>query len=71
MESLNLNVDEYTNPEIEEILSLQYPYQNQDVITAKEKLHGVLTNDNMVDINTKMKIENFLETVSTRLIKNI
>ena len=71
MESLNLNVDEYTNPEIEEILSLQYPYQNQDVITAKGKLHGVLTNDNMVDINTKIKIENFLETVSKRLINDI
>ncbi len=71
MESLNLNVDEYTNQEIEEILSLQYPYQNQDVITAKGKLHGVLTNDNMVDISTKIKIENFLETVSNRLIKDI
>ena len=60
MESLNLNVDEYTNQEIEEILSLQYPYQNQDVITAKGKLHGVLTNDNMVDISTKIKIENMI-----------
>jgi hypothetical protein len=52
MESLNLNVDEYTNQEIEEILSLQYPYQNQDVITAKGKLHGVLTTDFFKHKNT-------------------
>ena len=38
MESINLDVNEYTDKEIEDILTLEYPYQYEDIQKSKGNL---------------------------------
>lgn len=71
MESLNLNVNEYTDKELEEILAIEYPYQNEDIINSKSNLLNKLTRDSEVDYETKGNIESFLNDVTNRLVKSI
>jgi len=67
MESLNLNIDEYTNKELEDILSLDYPYNQQDIMDKQKNLYEKLIADNSVEVETKGGIKNFLNQVSHRL----
>ena len=67
MESLNLNIDEYTNKELEDILSLDYPYNQQDIVDKQKNLYEKLIADNSVEVETKGGIKNFLNKVSHRL----
>lgn len=71
MESINLDVNEYTDKEIEDILTLEYPYQYEDIQKSKGNLLNKLTQDNEVDSTTKRSIENFLDAASNRLISII
>jgi len=71
MESLNLNVNEYTDKELEEILAIEYPYQREDIINSKSNLLNKLTRDSEVDYETKGNIESFLNDVTNRLVKTI
>ena len=71
MESINLDVNEYTDKEIEDILTLEYPYQYEDIQKSKGNLLNKLTQDNEVDSTTKRRIENFLDAASNRLISII
>jgi len=66
-----LNVDDYNNGELEEILSLSFPYQPEDIITKKNELYSKLVEDNSVDMTTKEKITGFLDMISYRLSKVI
>jgi hypothetical protein len=66
-----LNVDDYKDDELEEILSLSFPYQQDDIATKKNELYVKLVQDNTVDNNTKTKITEFLDMVSFRLSKVI
>jgi hypothetical protein len=66
-----LNVDDYNNGELEEILSLSFPYQPEDIITKKNELYNKLVEDNSVDMTTKEKITGFLDMISYRLSKVI
>ena len=67
MESLNLNIDEYTNKELEDILSLDYPYNQQDIVDKQKNLYEKLIADNSIEVETKGGIKNFLNKVSHRL----
>ena len=71
MESINFDVNEYTDKEIEDILTLEYPYQYEDIQKSKGNLLNKLTQDNEVDSTTKRRIENFLDAASNRLISII
>ena len=67
MDSFLLNVNDYNDKELEEILSLSYPYQQEDIIMKKNELYVKLVDDNSVNGEMKAKITNFLDTVSLRL----
>ena len=67
MESLNLNIDEYTNKELEDILSLDYPYNQEDIKGKQSDLYNKLIADNSVEVETKGGIKNFLNKVAYRL----
>lgn len=71
MESLNLNVDEYSNFEIEEILSLTYPYSENDIKLKQQSLYDKLLGDNSVNLQAKNEITKFLNDISHRLEKII
>ena len=71
METINLDLNDYTDKEIEDILTLEYPYQFEDIENSKVNLLNKLTQDTGVDSTTKRKIENFLDAASNRLIKII
>jgi hypothetical protein len=68
METINLDINEYTDKEIEDILTLEYPYQYDDIQNSKTSLLQKLTQDTGVDSTTKRRIENFLDAASNRLI---
>ena len=67
MELLNININDYSDTELEEILSLEYPYVQEDIITNREKLYKKLVDDDSVEIVTKNKIHTFLNKISHRL----
>jgi hypothetical protein len=62
-----LNIDDYNDGELEEILSLSFPYQQEDIICKKNELYEKLVHDNSVDMPTKDKITGFLDMVAYRL----
>ena len=67
MDLFMLNIDDYNDGELEEILSLSFPYQQEDIMLKKNELYTRLVEDNSVDMNTKDKITGFLDMVSYRL----
>jgi len=71
MDLFMLNIDDYNDGELEDILSLSFPYQQEDIVTKKNELYLKLVDDNTVDGNTKTKITDFLDMVSFRLSKVI
>lgn len=71
MDLFMLNVDDYKDDELEEILSLSFPYQQDDISVRKKELYVKLVHDNTVDNNTKTKITEFLDMASFRLSKVI
>jgi hypothetical protein len=71
MDSFLLNVNDYSDSELEDILMLTYPYQQDDIIIKKNDLYVKLVADNSVNGEMKSKITNFLDIASNRLSKII
>ena len=71
MDSFLLNVNDYSDSELEDILALTYPYQHDDIILKKNDLYVKLVADNSVNGEMKSKITNFLDIASDRLSKII
>ena len=71
MDSFLLNVNDYSDSELEDILALTYPYQHDDIIIKKNDLYVKLVADNSVNGEMKSKITNFLDIASDRLSKII
>lgn len=71
MDSFLLNINDYSDKELEDILSLSYPYQQEDILSNKNKLYVKMVNDDSVTSETKTKITSFLDTASFRLSKII
>lgn len=67
MESLTTNINEYSDKELEDMFTLIYPYQHEDIIAKKEELYVKIQKDNSIDRNTKDRISKFLDMVSVRL----
>ena len=68
---MNLDIGDYSKNELEEVLSLNYPYSHSDVVEKKKKLHDKLLNDSNLGIDFKSKIGGFLDNLSDRLIGDI
>ena len=66
----NLNIFNYSKPELEDLLSLTSPYQNTDVQTSCIKLSERLLKDASKSQDEKVKINGFLEQVKMRLISD-
>jgi len=71
MESFNLNVNDYADNELEDILSLQYPYNNKDIKEKQRELYKKLVDDNSIGIQMKDGIQLFLNNMTNRLEKII
>lgn len=69
MDPLNFNINEYNDKELEEILSLTYPYQEQDIVNKKNILCSKLVKDNNLSFDSKEKMTIFLNNVGEKLIK--
>ena len=71
MDSFLLNINDYSDKELEDILSLSYPYQQEDILSNKNELYVKMVNDDSVTSETKTRINSFLDTASFRLSKII
>ena len=71
MDSFLLNINDYSDKELEDILSLSYPYQQEDILSNKNELYVKMVNDDSVTSDMKTRISSFLDTASFRLSKII
>ena len=71
MASFELNSKLYTKPEIEDILSLTYPYTVENVYDQKKILFVDLSNDHQLRLEKKTDLATFVEEISTRLVEGI
>ena len=71
MDTFVLNINDYSDKELEDILSLSYPYQPEDIITQKKELYVKMIDDESVNNEMKVKITNFLDNAAFRLSKII
>ena len=68
---MNLDIGDYSKHELEEVLSLNYPYSSSDILEKKKALHDKLLNDSNLGNEFKAKVGGFLDSLSERLIDNI
>ena len=68
--SFNLNIYNYGKSELEKLLSLRIPYTNDDVSGSCAKLRDRLFQDTSKSQGDKGKINEFLEKVKVRLVKD-
>jgi hypothetical protein len=71
MDTFVLNINDYSDKELEDILSLSYPYQPEDIITQKKELYVKMIDDETVNNEMKAKITHFLDSAAFRLSKII
>jgi hypothetical protein len=71
MEIWNLNINEFSDKELEDILSLIYPYNQKDIRDKQKDLYEKLISDNSVDIERKTEIKHFLNNIVCRLEETI
>tara|TARA_Y100000748_G_scaffold93421_1_gene77983 strand:- start:26629 stop:28614 length:1986 start_codon:yes stop_codon:yes gene_type:complete len=67
MASINLDIDDYNNEELRELLDLPGGYTTGDVNTAKSTLETQLTNKQDMTAEQKRRIVFFLDSAATRL----
>lgn len=67
MASINLDIDDYNNEELRELLDLPGGYTTGDVNTAKNTLESQLTNKQDMTAEEKRRIVFFLDSAATRL----
>ena len=56
MDLLNLNHTEYSDKELEDILSLSFPYQTDEILSQKKNMIQKMTNDPSLNISTKQNM---------------
>ena len=70
-EFFKLDINSYTKRELEELLSLKYPYTIQNVIESHKMLVEKLTGDETVDDKKKKEIRNFVDKVKFNLMDRV
>lgn len=71
MTSFELNSNLYTKPEIEDILSLKYPYTVENVEHQKKMLFKELSEDHMLQHENKTDLANFVKSIAGILVNDI
>ena len=67
MENMELDIEKYTNKELEEILFLNYPYTQEDAIKNQKKVKNNIENNENLDYVTKENINLFVDKILNRL----
>ncbi len=67
MENMELNIDLYTNKELEDILYLNYPYTKEDVEVNHNKLKNTVNNNSGIKDEQKQNLNNFINNILNRL----
>jgi len=68
MDSLNTNINDYSDKELEEMFTLVYPYQIEDINEKKSELFNKIQRDDSINVHTKTNITKFLDMVSAKLV---
>ena len=63
MDSFLLNINDYSDKELEDILSLSYPYQQEDIVLKKNETHFI--------INIILYLEDVLKFCSSTEMFNV
>jgi len=71
MTSFELNSNLYTKPEIEDILSLKYPYTVENVEHQKKMLFKEFSDDRMLQHENKTDLANFVKSIAGILVNDI
>ena len=69
MDKFDLNINNYSVRELEELLTLGKQYNPQDIKYKKDKICVKIVNDDKISFDMKTKLENFFDKVSL-LLKN-
>ena len=56
MDSLNTNINDYSDKELEEMFTLVYPYQIEDINEKKSQLFNKIQRDDSINVHTKTNI---------------
>ena len=67
MENINLNLNQYSNLELEELFDLSFPYQEKDIIDKKINFINKIQNDTNITIASKKKILLFITQACDQL----
>jgi hypothetical protein len=70
MDNFDLNINNYSVTELEELLTLGRQYNHQDIRYKKDSICMKIVNDNTISFDMKTKLENFCEKASV-LLKNV
>lgn len=70
MDNFDLNIDNYSIIELEELLTLGKQYNHEDIRHKKNDMCTKIMNDDMISFSMKGKLDIFLENVSS-ILKNI
>lgn len=70
MDNFDLNINNYSVSELEELLALGKQYNPQDIRYNKDNICMKIVNDDTISFDMKSKLENFLDRVSV-LLKNV
>lgn len=70
MDNFDLNINNYSVQELEELLTLGGQYNPQDIKYNKDKICMKIVNDKKISFDMKTKLENFFEKVSV-LLKSV
>jgi hypothetical protein len=70
MENMELNIQKYTNKELEEILFLNYPYTKEDIVKNQHNVKNNINSNKKIDNQTKKNLIFFIDNILNRLVNN-
>jgi hypothetical protein len=70
MESMELNIDQYTNKELEDILYLNYPYTKEEITISQQKLKQTVNSNSKINNTHKQNLNHFIDKILNKLIVN-
>ena len=71
MINIDLNIDNYTLPEIEKFLKLEPPYSLNNVLKNEKMIIGVISKDDKYDVESKANFIEFLKKGKLRLAQHL
>ena len=67
MENMELTIEKYTNKELEEILFLNYPYTQEDIVKNQRNVKNNINNNSNITTQTKNNLNIFIDKILNRL----